>query len=72
VLTKDHLAKVLVSREKQRRFSIRHVEHHVVGYGRRHLRHVPYLMAVLAKALDNTAVNALIGYEVHLAVSAVG
>lgn len=72
MLTKDHLAKVLVSGEKQRRFSIRDVEHRFVGYGRGHLCHVPHLMAVLAKAFDNTAIDPLIGYEVHLAVSAVG
>jgi len=72
MLTKNHLAKVFVRRYQQCRFAIGRVEHCLIAYCRGRLSHIPYLMAVLAKAVDDRAVNTLIGDEFHVAVSAIG
>jgi hypothetical protein len=73
MLAKNHLPKILVRREEQRRFSVGHVEYRIIRYGRGRLSHLPYLVAILTEAFDDATVNTFISYEVHVVVvSAIG
>ena len=69
---KHHLAKVFVSRQQQSPFAVCQIQNNVVRDSPLHLRYVQHNMAVLAQAVHNLTIHALIGQKVHAGTPATG
>jgi len=71
-LTKDQLAEILVGRQEHIGLLVCKRKDNVIGNALFHLGSVPYRVTVPPQAIHDLTIHALVGQEIHPAVSATG
>jgi hypothetical protein len=71
-LAEHEFSEILICRKEYRLFTMREVENRIVGQSRLHFSDVPHLVPITSEPLDDLAIQALIGKEIHAASPGAG